>query len=470
MLLEENATELDDAPDQAEPASRVTAGDQHRRLADVVDVVVAIASNDFQKRAEVGDGSELLDGLALGVNMLAEEIGKRHARESEYQERLLQKERLIAIGQLAAGVAHEVNNPAAFVLANLTAAARELERLGDLLAPGASAADLGEARELLDQLRGSTRDNIEGVERVVSIVRHLECFSSAKSDAFTCLELEEVANEACSLVRAQVEYRAELAVSHEPGLRVRGDSMRLVQVLANLLHNAAQAIPEGAKDHHRVTVRTSVEGAHAVVTVRDTGTGLTEEARARMFEPFFTTKPRKHGSGLGLAMSADIVRHHGGELRLVSTSSAGTTFEVRLPLVPAAPRAERPTPEVEPKARPRVLIIDDEAMLLVAYERLFRRHFDLTLLDGGRAAIECLSRGEDFDAILCDVMMTDLDGVAVHDWIVAHRPALLERTFFCTGGAFTARSSAFTEMLRDRVLQKPLALKQLQSTIERVRR
>ncbi|MEQ1832031.1 MAG: ATP-binding protein [Candidatus Eisenbacteria bacterium] len=450
------------------PACEVEA-----RLAELIDVVVAIASNDFDKRATVGDGHHLLDGLATGLNMLAEEIAQRHAREHAFQQRLLQHERLLAVGQLAAGVAHEVNNPATFVLANLGVLDEHLARVEQLLQADAPAGERTLALQLLLQSRELTRDNLEGVERVVAIVRNLRNFARLEPAQVESLSLADVIADACRLVRAELNYRARLLVSSAADLHVRGDRTKLVQVFTNLLMNAAQAILEGAPDRNEVAVTADIRGVQAVVTVRDTGTGFTPEAQARLFEPFVTTNPREHGTGLGLALSADIVRHHGGQLRLLDTSAAGTTFEVVLPLdgPPATSTpAVTPVPAPTPAARPRVLVIDDEPMLLAAYERFFGPHFELTLLPGGREAVTKLESDGDWDAIVCDLMMPDLDGAALYDWLQLHRPDLLGCVLFCTGGAFTPRSLAFAERMGDHLLQKPLRPGELRAAVERVRR
>jgi CheY-like chemotaxis protein len=208
------------------------------------------------------------------------------------------------------------------------------------------------------------------------------------------------------------------------------------------------------------------------LTVRDTGTGVPPEAQARLFEPFFTTKGRDRGLGLGLAISADIINHHGGELALAATGATGSTFTVRLPRATATPPAHpaapaAPRPDVR---RPRVLVVDDERLLLDAYARVLDQEFELAVVDGGGAAIGILGADGDWDAVLCDVMMPDVDGVAVHDWVRDHRPALLPRLIFCTGGAFTPRTLAFTERKGVRLLHKPIGLRELRAVVKEVGR
>ena len=449
------------ADGRATPESHADISDE-ARLAEIVDVVIAIASNDFSKRAAVGDGRNLMDGLATGVNMLAEEVEIQQKRERAYQQQMIRTERLAAIGQLAAGVAHEVNNPASFILLNLTT----LEELLDRLEASISTPSL---KAVVEQARTITRENVRGIDRIATIVSGLRNFSRIEDHSLEALDLDDIIDDACRLVQAEVAYRAHLIVRRDKDLRVRGSRTKLTQVLTNLLINAAQAIPEGAPETNEVTITAAERDGRIFITVSDTGIGMSAEAQARLFEPFFTTKAREQGTGLGLAISATIVRQHGGELRLVRTSDVGTVFEVVLsPAGPAVPITARPQAPA-PARRAKVLLIDDEEQLLVAFRRLFATEYDLTTALGGHVALEILERDGEWDAVVCDLMMSDLDGTAVLEWVRAHRPALVDRLIFCTGGAFTPRGYAFADLMGDRLLQKPLFPDQLREAIEQVR-
>lgn len=464
-------------------AAPLTPGD-HERLLEIIDVVIGIAANDCSRRARVGDGHDLLDGLAAGVNMLAEEVDAQQAREREFQQRMRRTERLAAIGQLAAGVAHEINNPAAFILANLHALDRGLAA-ADAGPPDALPAALADARAIVQA-------NLLGIERIAGIVRDLKNFARLEDHDVESVAIDDVVNEACRLVKAELAYRARLTVVNAAGVQVNGSRARLAQVLTNLLFNAAQAIAEGQPDLNHVTVTTTVRDGVVVTAVRDTGHGVSAEARAHLFEPFFTTKPRDRGTGLGLAISADIARQHGGELALESTSEGGSTFTLTLPvasgvdlaaarrsaadtaadaaaaLTPAMPAADRRRPESA--YRPRVLLIDDEPLLLESWTRLFSRDYRLSAVSGGLPAVALLEADADWDVLICDLMMPDLDGAAVYAWVQAHRPRLASRMVFCSGGAFTPRGVAFLDQVSERLLQKPVRPADLRAAVARVLR
>ncbi len=448
----------------------------------IMEVLVGIASKDFSKRASLtGDGS-MLDGIAAGLNMLAEEVGLQYAREQELQRGLIRAERLAAIGQLAAGVAHEINNPAAFVLGNLRVVdehARTLTdafaRLRALAAKGDAAAiqallDTLQPEALLTDVHDIVSENTAGMERIVRIVRQLKGFAHIEQDVVEEVNLNDVVLEACKVMRKQIDYRARLTQRLGDLPRLHGDRGRLVQVVTNLLANAVQALQEGAVEHNEIEVTTQVEGEQVVVAVRDTGAGIPPDVQARIFEPFFSTKARGHGTGLGLSISAEIVRKHGGEISFTTEQGRGTRFRIALPrrtgLAPVR-RAEPAAPPLSSR-RLRLLVIDDEPMLLSAYQRTLGRRFAVTPALGGREALACLEQDADWDAILCDLMMPDLDGPAVYEQLQARFPALQRRVLFSSGGAFTPRCRDFAESMPGRVLDKILPMAELEAAISRL--
>jgi signal transduction histidine kinase len=431
------------------------------RLNELMDVLIALARKDYSRRATVGSGDDVLDGIAVGLNMLAEEIEKQSENERELRRRAAHADRLVLLGQLAAGVAHEINNPAAFVLLNL-------KELDELLAKTTAAehpsAALAEARALV-------RDAGLGVERIAGVVRDLQTFARLDAPEPAVVSLADVVEEATRLVGRELGYRAQLVLDVAPDVRVRGSHTKLCQVLTNLLLNAAQAIPEGAPKAHRVEVLVRDAPPDVLVRVTDTGAGMPEEVRAHIFEPFFTSKARGRGMGLGLTISQEIIRQHGGSMACESEIGRGTTFEIRLPraMQPPAPREERTlTPSPTPNGRRRVLIVDDEPAITATFGRVLSRHCDVVTAGSGRDAITVLSSDERWDAIVCDLMMPEVDGVAVHAWLEEHRPSLARRFVCASGGAFTGRCSAFLERFEGPVVHKPATRAEILAAIDRV--
>jgi PAS domain S-box-containing protein len=236
------------------------------------------------------------------------------------QEQLAEAERLAAVGTLAAGVAHEVNNPLSSTVANVRFLEGELQRLRASLA-----AD--QVGDLLD----AAAEARQGAERVGQIVRDLLAFARAERERVS-VDVEELLELSLKLLPAELRGRARLVQDHPGVPRVRGDVASLGQVFVQLLANAAQAIPPGRPDEHEIHLTTRHDGDQVAISIRDTGCGMPPEVRRRAFEPVFTTRPPGQGRGLGLATSRSTVRALGGDIEVESAPGRGSTFTVRLPV------------------------------------------------------------------------------------------------------------------------------------------
>lgn len=269
--------------------------------------------------------------VAIGSRESREESGVRSllpTRESLLPaQRGEHSERLARIGTLTASIAHELAAPAGFMLANLEAMAA---LVNEMAARPATAGD----PERLRELQEICEDNLTGIRTVFDMVSTLRNFARSH-DAVRFVAIDEVVESAVRLAGPMVRARAQLVLDLEPVPTFPGEMTRLVQVLTNLLSNAAQAISLGAPMDHRVVVATRLRDGCCVLSVADTGHGMPEAVRRRIFEPFYTTKKAGEGTGLGLSVCLDIARRHGGTLRCTSTPGAGTRFELVLPLTPA---------------------------------------------------------------------------------------------------------------------------------------
>jgi len=252
----------------------------------------------------------------------------------------LRASRLSSLGAMAAGVAHEINNPLAYVRSNLEFVLEEFSDLADRfdrlvrrfpnVAGGATGFPDVESR--LRELRQAMDEANEGVTRVAGIVGGLKQFSSRPISEIGAVDLVAVTHSSLRMASRTLQDRARLVLRLEPVPTVRGSDAYLGQVVLNLLLNAAQAIPDGDDARHQITVTTftAPDGA-AVLEVTDTGMGVGADVAERIFEPFFTTKPPGQGTGLGLSVSRRIVEAFGGTLTVDSAEGEGATFRLVLP-------------------------------------------------------------------------------------------------------------------------------------------
>jgi two-component system NtrC family sensor kinase len=266
-------------------------------------------------------------GFAIGVVLVVRDL-----REvTELRSRLVVSGRLAAVGELAAGIAHEINNPISYVRSNLgllgahwRTLAEELEKAGraDALADA-----IAEGDALLDE-------SLDGIDRVAAIVRDVRGVSHAGGGEPGPVDLSPVLERVMRVVARRFDARIEMEIAAIP--LVLGDAPELEQVFLNLVMNAGQAIrPAG-----RIRIAAAPQGTALEIAIEDDGVGIPPENLDRVFDPFFTTKPQGEGTGLGLAISYQIVRRHGGRIS-VASSPGGTIFRVRLPLAPASD-AEHP--------------------------------------------------------------------------------------------------------------------------------
>ena len=390
------------------------------------------------------------------------EIAHRLEELTRTQAQLVTADRRITIGRLAAGVAHEINNPLAYVDGNLAYLGDELRALRAAVAEGPAGA--GEALRSFDEMAAAVEDSRHGAARVRHIVRGLKTYARAEGDATGPVSPRAALDGALDMARHEVGRRAQLVTRLGPLPQVLGHEVRLSQVFLNLLVNAAQAIPEGAADANEVRVTAFTDGeGRAVVEVSDTGAGIPPEVRARLFEPFFTTKPQGEGTGLGLSISRGLVEGSGGRIEVESAVGRGSTFRVVLPPAPAAPAAATPVAAAAASARTRLrlLVVDDEALVARAIQRGLAREHDVVVESAARSALERLAGDDRWDAILCDLQMPEMTGQAFREALADRSPAVAAKVIFMTGGAMSEAAQRLLDDPGTTWVQKPIDFEQL---------
>ena len=351
-------------------------------------------------------------------------------------------ERMASVGQLVASVAHEINNPLAYIKGNIEYVVTELGRR-------CSPMD-GELIEALG-------DTCVGVDRIAVIVRDLRALSRVDEEARTRVDIAGVLESALQVANNQIRVRARVKRDFGRLPHVMANEGRLVQVFLNLLVNAAHAIPEGRTAQNQIAVSARATPAGTVrVEVRDSGSGIPSECLEQIFDPFYTTKPLGVGTGLGLSICKGIVEKLGGRISVESALGRGSCFAVELPAASDGERGDSARPaEHQLSASLRFLVVDDDAMVRRMLERMLREHVVVTAtsVDEGVAAMA----GAKFDIILCDVMMPDRTGLDMYAEVQHRWPELLPRLVFMSGGAYTPALQEFVEQPSIKTLEKPLS-------------
>jgi PAS domain S-box-containing protein len=379
-------------------------------------------------------------------------------RDVEAQEQLLRADRLASVGMLAAGVAHEINNPLASAVANVAFVSDQLAEQGTTEPELAGALD--DLREALGQVR--------------SIVLDLRLFAGGETDHSTPVELRPVLEAATRLAQSEIRRRARVTFELQPVPAVLGDEGRIGQVFLSLIVNAAQAIREGDVDRNEIHIGLAPGDAKdVIVEVRDSGSGMPPEVLSRLFTPFFTTRAPGVGTGLGLSIAQRIVSDMGGTIEVESELGRGSTFRVRLPAAYAtkADDLSSKPPSAPVARRARVLVIDDEATVARAIARCLGREHEVRASRHAAEALGWLRAGEDFDLILCDLMMPEMTGMELYAALETDAPAVLDRIVFLTGGAFTPAARDFLDGIPNVRVEKPFEAGKLRAFVrERLKR
>ena len=398
--------------------------------------------------APVEDGKDL-----LGAVMVFRDVT---------EQRLLQKkaelaDRLASLGTMAAGVAHEINNPLASISANAGYLIEEIETLAKV--DTNLAATLREPLEALVDVEAAAR-------RIARIVESLSVFSRAGDDVpIGEADVHRVVDAAVRSVRAGLLGRAEVRVSIGSLPRVGISEERLEKVVTNLLANAAASIDAGDADKNFISIDARAGDRQVVIEFRDTGRGMPSEVARRIFEPFYTTKSVGGGIGLGLSVCHGIVTSAGGGIEVESETGEGTKVRIRLPIVErdrdsAARDAEPPT------ARARILIVGGDPVMTQTIKRILREH-EVSGASDVAEAVRSLSSGDRFDLILADTAGQVVSGRAFYEALLEKQPATAHAVVFLDGAVAGDDDDVFFGSVQNEKLAKPFSMDGLRELVAR---
>lgn len=384
----------------------------------------------------VHDGEEVLGTVTVLRDLTEEEALRKRVELAD---------RMTSLATLAAGVAHEVNNPLTVILGSL----EELEEQ-----VGAGEVRGGPLAELLEDMR------LAGA-KVASIIADLRDFSAPSRSHASGHEADvsRVVRWAHRAAAKEVRARASVRAEVPTGLRVRMEETRLGQVVVNLLVNAAQAFKDEDPTTNAIEVGAEELGDDVWITVTDNGPGMSEQTAAMVFEPFFSTKEGE-GMGIGLAICHGLVQAAGGELSVATEPGVGSTFTVRLRKVASTPADGPPVAD----RRLRVLIVDDDELTIRFLSRCLSTH-EVTACGSASEALGLLERGEVFDAILVDVYMPQTNGTQLHGTLAARYPTMAQRTALITAGPAAPEDHAVLQEMGALVLFKPFAIDEVQQLV-----
>ena len=430
-------------------------------LRELRDSAEAVGRGDFSRRVPVRSGDECGE-LAVAFNRMTENVQQSRTQLEQTvttlkttQEQLVQSEKLSAVGEFVAGVAHELNNPLAAVMGF----AEMLKNMNT---------DEKQRRHL-DMV-------FKAAQRCQKIVQSLLSFARRQKPERKLVSVNALVEAVLELVAYPLRTsNVEVETKLDPNLPgVLADEHQIQQVLLNVINNARQAIeaqPRGGK----INITTGVNGPNVCISIQDNGPGISPENLHRIFDPFFTTKEVGKGTGLGLSLCYGIIKEHGGNITPLSRPGEGATFVIELPVLQGADRpaaasnqSGHATEHLQEGAGKKILVIDDEeSLLMMIRDELLRRGYDVATAANGEAGLRRLEQNH-VDALICDWKMPGLNGMQVYERLRASRPDFCRRVIFVTGDVINEPMQQFLESEKRPCLTKPFTLTELRSVLKTV--
>ena len=431
-------------------------------LRELRDSAEAVGRGDFTRRVPVRSKDEFGE-LAVAFNRMTENVQHSRAELEQTVEtlkntqgQLIQSEKLSAVGEFVAGVAHELNNPLTAVMGF-----SEMLREADVDA---------KYRRHLDLI-------FKAAQRCQKIVQSLLSFARLHQPERKPVSVNELVEAVLEIVAYPLRTsNIEVSLQLDPKLPVvQADGHQIQQVFLNIVNNARQAM-ESHQRAGRIKITTEVSGPNVRITIQDNGPGIPEENLRRIFDPFFTTKEVGKGTGLGLSLCYGIIKEHGGSIKPVSRPGEGATFIIELPVARDAADAARvsPPPESEKPnsgegAGKKVLVIDDEEPILQMVREVLNSYgYHVQTAADGETALRDLKDSR-YDAILCDWKMPGLNGRQIYERLHATNPEYCRRVIFITGDVINEPMQKFLEREKRPCLAKPFALGDLRKVMKTVR-
>lgn len=396
----------------------------------------------------------------------------------------LLNDKLVTVGTLTAGIAHEINNPITSIIANLSFLTSHLasfkNTVSELQKLTGNDVLLKDKMEQLnkfiakqenersfEKFNDAINDATEAAKHMQDIVLDLKSFARTDTAETVAINLNDVLKTAITMANPIIKNHAMLnkeLASDIPLLKL--NKGKLHQVFLNLLVNAAQSIPQGQTDKNQIGVVSKIEGQSIRIDISDSGSGIPPELLSKIFDPFFTTKAAGSGTGLGLTICREIINKFGGDITVESTVGKGTTFSVFLPLQLKASDTIKTAmieeSEDAPIIKKSLLLIDDEPLLVKGLQRILETFHDVMIAGGGKEALDIITKNNlHFDVIVCDLNMPEINGADIYRFIAEHYPGREKDIIFVSGGVYTQNLMDFMAKIDNKHLEKPFPSSQI---------
>jgi signal transduction histidine kinase/ActR/RegA family two-component response regulator len=415
----------------------------------------------------IDDGPDLAVALAH-THVAAQRVVALQEERGRLTSELAHQDKLSALGVLAAGVSHEINNPCSAILSNMMVLRDQLEAVLDR--PRFHRLDALEewASDWID----SIGDCISAANRIHAIVKTLNVFSRrSDTTAPMAVDVNDEIRTVLRLIGKEIKFQGAIFEHQlDPRLpRVMAPPNSITQVVTNLVVNALQALEASPQPSPRIWIRTSFDDDHVLLEIGDNGPGMNPDVMARIFDPFFTTKPIGKGTGLGLAITKQLVHKMEGEIFVESEPGEGTRFNVIVPRSPQLDEPLRRDQQTPPQSdRLRVLLVDDDELILRSMQRALSSQFECLGMARAQQALEALRRDQEFDVIISDVVMPEMNGLEFFSRLTQQFPELALRTVFISGGITSDNLRASVTDTGRPCLAKPVDAQELIRTIRRM--
>lgn len=426
-------------------------------------IPVLAMSGDHSPQAEAVDATAYLGKPAQEVDFL-EAVGRlaKQLQDNRALARAGELQRLISLGSLIGGIAHEINNPLAFIDGSLELLQRQLVGLIDPSGPS-------ERLAVASAMRALERAKV-GVERIADVVRCVSLFASADQTTDAPLDVHEVLESSLQVAENEVRHSAMVERDYQAMPLAHGNPAKLGQVFLNVILNAVRAIRATSQSEQLISVKTRALPGWLVVTISDTATVL-DAAQKALFDPLTSVSEARLGLHFGLAVSREIVQAMGGLIEVRSNHPRGASFCIELPSWSSEALAPPATKRllVRPRGRVCIMVVDDDPLMCEVLAAMLASDYEVVAFTSPRAALAAMLEG-DAELILCDVMMPDLSGIDLYERLARERPELIDRFIFLTGGAFTERARIFLRRIDRPVIAKPFTRHQLFEVIQQTLR